>query len=96
MTWWYAIYSMQVSVRVRPAGPDVLYFYSHLHSSVRYLVNQQCIKPLCDLLNVNDGKIIHVALDGLDNILRAGQEEFQSDAKLTTNPYCILIEEGDG
>jgi len=63
---------------------------------IKYLVNQQCIKPLCDLLNVNDGKIIHVALDGLDNILRAGQEEFQSDAKLTTNPYCILIEEGDG
>ena len=64
--------------------------------SLRYLVNQQCIKPLCDLLNVNDGKIIHVALDGLDNILRAGHEEFQSDTNLTSNPYCILIEEGDG
>ena len=68
----------------------------YLHVFFRYLVEQQCIKPLCDLLNVNDGKIIHVALDGLDNILRAGNEEFNSDPNLTTNPYCLLIEEGDG
>ena len=45
---------------------------------------------------MNDGKIIHVALDGLENILRAGQEEFQSDANLTVNPYCIMIEESEG
>ena len=62
----------------------------------RYLVNQQCIKPLCDLLNVNDAKIIHVALDGLDNILRVGQDEFQNNPNLTANQYAVLIEEAEG
>ena len=41
----------------------------------RYLVSQNCIKPLCDLLTVSDAKIIHVALDGLENILRVGADE---------------------
>ena len=62
----------------------------------RYLVNQQCIKPLCDLLNVSDGKIIHVALDGLDNILRVGQDELITNASCSTNPYAVLVEEADG
>lgn len=64
---------------------------------IKYLVNQGCIKPLCDLLNVNDGKIIHVALDGLDNILRVGQEEFQNNPEhFTGNPYADQIEEAEG
>ena len=31
-----------------------------------------CIKPLCDLLNVNEVKIIKVAMEGLENILKVG------------------------
>ncbi|XP_018578136.1 importin subunit alpha-7 isoform X1 [Anoplophora glabripennis] len=58
---------------------------------IRYLVNQNCIGPLCDLLTVMDAKIVHVALNGLENILRLGEQ----DAKLQngTNPYAVLIEE---
>lgn len=58
---------------------------------IRYLVNQNCIGPLCDLLTVMDTKIVQVALNGLENILRLGEQ----DAKLQngTNPYASLIEE---
>ncbi|CAH1114394.1 unnamed protein product [Psylliodes chrysocephalus] len=58
---------------------------------IRYLVSQNCIGPLCDLLTVMDSKIVQVALNGLENILRLGEQ----DAKLQngTNPYAVLIEE---
>jgi hypothetical protein len=40
---------------------------------IRYLVQQGCIKPLCDILVINDIKIIQVALDALENILKVGE-----------------------
>lgn len=61
---------------------------------IRYLVEQGCIPPMCELLTVLDSKILQVALNGLDNILRLGEQ----DAKLNngTNPYVIMIEESYG
>ncbi|KAK7571225.1 hypothetical protein V9T40_014829 [Parthenolecanium corni] len=61
---------------------------------IRYLVNQGCIPPLCELLTVPDVKIIQVALNGLENILRVGDQA----AKLhsTVNPYAVIVEECDG
>eukprot|EP00088_Acartia_fossae_P056957 TRINITY_DN663_c0_g1_i10.p1 TRINITY_DN663_c0_g1~~TRINITY_DN663_c0_g1_i10.p1 ORF type:complete len:543 (+),score=153.26 TRINITY_DN663_c0_g1_i10:47-1675(+) len=58
---------------------------------IRYLVEQGCIPPLCDLLTVMDSKIVQVALNGLENILRLGEQE----AKTTggPNPYAVIIEE---
>ncbi|KAJ3124560.1 Importin alpha subunit (Karyopherin alpha subunit) (Serine-rich RNA polymerase I suppressor protein) [Nowakowskiella sp. JEL0407] len=41
---------------------------------IKYLVSCGCIKPLCDLLE-QDPKIIQVALDGLENILKVGEAE---------------------
>ncbi|KAJ3026747.1 UNVERIFIED_CONTAM: Importin alpha subunit (Karyopherin alpha subunit) (Serine-rich RNA polymerase I suppressor protein) [Siphonaria sp. JEL0065] len=40
---------------------------------IRYLVEQGVIKPLCDLLTINDPRIVQVALDGLENILKIGE-----------------------
>lgn len=37
---------------------------------IKYLVTQSCIKPLCDLLTCADPRIIVVALEGLENILK--------------------------
>lgn len=37
---------------------------------VDYLVQNGCIKPLCDLLDVTDTKIVGCCLEGIDNILR--------------------------
>lgn len=36
----------------------------------RFLVDQGAIKPLCDLLSVPDVRIVTVALEGLENILK--------------------------
>jgi len=58
---------------------------------IRYLVDEGCIKPLCELLTVMDVKIVQVALNGLENILRLGDQ----DAKNTggVNKYAVLVEE---
>lgn len=55
------------------------------------VVFQGCIPPLCDLMTVMDAKIIQVALNGLENILRLGEQD--AKASSTVNPYAVLIEE---
>ena len=35
---------------------------------IKFLVQQGCIRPLCDLLTVNDVKIVTIALEGLENV----------------------------
>ena len=66
---------------------------------IRYLVAQGCIKPLCDLLGCPDNKIIQVALDGLENILKVGEmdkESTESMAESNINRYALFIEEAGG
>jgi importin subunit alpha-1 len=58
---------------------------------IRYLAEQNCIPPMCELLTVMDTKIIQVALNGLENILRLGEQDVASNNGI--NPYCILIEQ---
>lgn len=55
---------------------------------IKFLVSQGVIKPLCDLLEVKDVKIVMVALEGLENIL-------ESDADMEES-YTDYIEEADG
>lgn len=54
----------------------------------RYLADQGCIPPLCDLLTVQDAKTVQVALNGLENILKVGDHSNQQ-----VNPYAVIIEE---
>ena len=67
---------------------------------IRYLVSQGCIKPLCDLLACPDNKIIQVALDGLENILKVGDMDKESTPATSTeaqiNRYALFIEEAGG
>jgi len=58
---------------------------------IRYLVDQGCIAALCDFLTALDVKIIQVALNGLENILKVGE----SDARAVggVNRYAVMIEE---
>lgn len=64
---------------------------------IRYLVNQGCIKPLCDLLACPDNKIIQVALDGLENILKVGEMDKEAgDGEDNINRYALFIEECAG
>ncbi|KAI2493455.1 importin alpha [Fragilaria crotonensis] len=62
-------------------------------NQIKFLVQQGCIRPLCDLLGVNDTKIITIALEGLENILKVGEE----DAKTTgVNQMATFISEAEG
>lgn len=62
---------------------------------VTYLVESGCIPPLCELLTVVDAKVIQVALNGLDNILRVGDMIAKSTGK-PVNPYATILEECSG
>lgn len=42
-----------------------------------------------------DSKIVQVALNGLENILRLGEQESKQNG-VGVNPYCALIEEAYG
>lgn len=55
---------------------------------IKYLVGVGCIPPMCELLTVMDPNIVQVALNGLENILKSGEQCFQKP-----NPYAVLIEE---
>ncbi|XP_066555276.1 importin subunit alpha-5 [Amia ocellicauda] len=61
---------------------------------IRYLVEMGCVKPLCDLLTLMDPKVVQVALNGLENILRLGEQEAKRSGGI--NPYCAPIEEAYG
>lgn len=56
----------------------------------RYLVEQGCIPPLCELLTLMDAKIVQVALNGLENILRLGEQEAKATGGV--NSYAVLVE----
>lgn len=57
---------------------------------IRYFVAEKIIEPLCDLLDCNDPRIILVALEGVENILKVGDKEAQQTG---FNPYCHIVEE---
>merc|ERR1711939_733957 len=66
---------------------------------IRYLVSQGAVKPLCDLLICPDNKIIQVALDGLENVLKVGdmdKEASEGSAEPPVNRYALFIEECGG
>jgi importin subunit alpha-6/7 len=68
---------------------------------IRYLVSCGCIKPLCDLLSCPDNKIIQVALDGLENILKVGDLDKETMEQTGSsgepiNRYALFIEEVGG
>ena len=62
----------------------------------RYLVNQGCIKPLCDLLTSSDARIITVCLEGLENILKVGEAEKDLGNTGGVNLYAQYIDEAEG
>jgi HEAT repeat protein len=63
-------------------------------AQIKFLVQQGCIRPLCDLLSVNDPKIVMIALEGLENILKVGEE----DSKVTGQPnqMAVYVSEAEG
>ncbi|XP_019169405.1 PREDICTED: importin subunit alpha-4-like isoform X2 [Ipomoea nil] len=66
------------------------------HEQIRFLVNQGCIKPLCDLLVCPDPRIITVCLEGLENILKVGEADKETGLNDGINLYAQLIDECEG
>lgn len=62
---------------------------------IRYLVSQGCIKPLCDLLEIADNRIIEVTLDALENILKMGEADKEARG-LNINENADFIEKAGG
>eukprot|EP00271_Cylindrocystis_brebissonii_P017114 TRINITY_DN430_c1_g6_i1.p1 TRINITY_DN430_c1_g6~~TRINITY_DN430_c1_g6_i1.p1 ORF type:complete len:534 (-),score=123.11 TRINITY_DN430_c1_g6_i1:916-2517(-) len=66
------------------------------HDQIKFLVQCGCIKPLCDLLNTSDARIITVALEGLENILKVGNAEMELGTTGGTNQFAGHIDEVGG
>ncbi|KAK7850766.1 importin subunit alpha-2 [Quercus suber] len=63
---------------------------------IKYLVNQGCIKPLCDLLICPDPRIVTVCLEGLENILKVGEADKNSGSTGDVNLYAQMIDDAEG
>ncbi|MBA0736876.1 hypothetical protein Gogos_010364 [Gossypium gossypioides] len=66
------------------------------HEQIKFLVSQGCIKPLCDLLNCPDPRIVTVCLEGLENILKVGEAEKNLGHTREVNLYAQLIDDAEG
>ncbi|KAI9186230.1 hypothetical protein LWI28_015100 [Acer negundo] len=61
-----------------------------------YLVSQGCIKPLCDLLIYPDPRIVTDCLEGLENILKAGEADKSLGNTRGVNVYAQMIDDAEG
>lgn len=61
---------------------------------IRYLVRQGAIAPLCQLFKQEDQKIVMVALEGIENILRVGVRDM--DRYNGQNKHADFVEECGG
>ena len=59
-------------------------------------MSEGVIKPLCDLLVTSDTRIVTVALEGLENILKVGEAEKELGQTGGVNLYAQYIDEADG
>ncbi|CAI8603516.1 unnamed protein product [Vicia faba] len=66
------------------------------HDQIKYLVEQGCIKPLCDLLICPDPRIVTVCLEGLENILKVGEADKNIGNTGDVNLYAQLIDDAEG
>jgi importin subunit alpha-6/7 len=61
---------------------------------IKFLVQQGCIRPLCDLLTGSDPKIVTIALEGLENILKVGDDEARATG--AQNQMAVYVSEAEG
>jgi len=60
-------------------------------NQIKYLVHQGAIEPLCALFVSTNSRIVLVALEGIENILRVGQNEASKTGN--RNRHADLVEE---
>ena len=64
--------------------------------SLRFMVSEGCIRPICDLLTCPDPRIIMVCLEALENILKVGEAVKSSGLTGDENLFGTLVEEAGG
>ena len=62
---------------------------------IRHLVGEGCVKPMCDLLTCHDARIVTVAMEGLQHILKMGASD-RDEAGGSVNQYAKFVEEAGG
>ncbi|CAN6219993.1 unnamed protein product [Urochloa humidicola] len=62
---------------------------------IQYLVSRGCLEPLCNVLTYQDPDLVYTCLEGLENILQAG-EAGKKGEESETNPYAQFILESGG
>jgi len=60
---------------------------------MRFLVKQGVLPPLVEMLKCSDPKIMMVALEGIENLLKVGQSDGAKDG---TNAFADIVEECGG
>ena len=60
---------------------------------IKLLVDAGCVPPLVGLLDKPDVRIVSVALEGIENILKSGQRNLDADG---TNPFVQVVEMAGG
>jgi len=63
-------------------------------AQIKFLVHQQAIPPLCALFSSTNSRIVLVALEGIENILRVGASEAAKSSG--RNQYAQYVEECGG
>jgi len=63
-------------------------------AQIRFLAETGVIPALCGLFSCADSKIVMVALEGIENMLRSGKKE--SAKSCSSNPYIDAVEECGG
>ncbi|KAF6156593.1 hypothetical protein GIB67_014572 [Kingdonia uniflora] len=66
------------------------------HEQIQFLVNQACIKPLCDLLACPDPRVVTVCLEGLENILKVGEADKEMGNTNGLNAFAQMMDDCDG
>eukprot|EP00727_Mastigamoeba_balamuthi_P007836 m51a1_g3673 putative importin alpha (546) ;mRNA; f:281546-283840 len=64
------------------------------NDQIKYLVQSGVVAPLCELLDSNDARLVTVALEGLENILKVGARE--ASATSGENVHALQVEEAGG
>eukprot|EP00455_Lapot_gusevi_P047781 TRINITY_DN6511_c0_g3_i1.p1 TRINITY_DN6511_c0_g3~~TRINITY_DN6511_c0_g3_i1.p1 ORF type:complete len:532 (+),score=234.59 TRINITY_DN6511_c0_g3_i1:88-1683(+) len=62
---------------------------------IRRMVEQACIPQLCEMLKCKDKKMVKVAMEAIENILKSGKNVAEKKG-LPRNEYTVLVEECGG
>merc|ERR1711904_577112 len=63
--------------------------------TIKFLVSCGCIPALCNILKTLDNRIILVALEGIENILRVGEAQKQLEGS-ALNTFSVILNECGG